>query len=155
MVFQITIIFNCLSLSSNFHLHPSDVDECKDNPDICGRGAKCVNLDGGYECSQCPAGTSLNKDKTKCVGIDEIVKPEKCYAAKVDGVCKAPLGMEISRKKCCCENVGKAFGDKCEMCPAIATSELVKCEMFKYFRHLFRVVMNSYHRFNKYEERQC
>ena len=101
-----------------------DIDECKLNPNICGGGAKCENLDGGYKCSGCPAGTSLNKDKTKCVGVEEIAKPGKCFAAKENGVCKSPLRLEISKKKCCCQNMGKAFGDKCEMCPGLATSKI-------------------------------
>ena len=82
-----------------------------------------MNLDGGYKCTDCPAGTRLSKDERKCLGAVDISESGKCYAAKENGVCKSPLGMDISKKKCCCENVGKAFGDKCEMCPAVATSE--------------------------------
>jgi len=100
----------------------ADIDECKQTPNICGKGAKCVNLDGGYKCTDCPAGTRLSKDERKCLGAVDISESGKCYAAKENGVCKSPLGMDISKKKCCCENVGKAFGDKCEMCPAVATS---------------------------------
>ena len=105
---------------------PTDIDECKKTPDICGKGAKCENLDGGYKCSECPAGTALNKDKTKCIGVGDIVKVGKCFAAKENGVCKSPLGMDISKKKCCCQKVGLAFGDDCEMCPTVATSKLFR-----------------------------
>ena len=104
----------------------SDKDECKLNPDICGFGGKCENLDGGYKCAECPAGTALNKAKTKCIGVTDITVVGKCFAAKENGVCKSPLGMEISKKKCCCQNIGKAFGDKCDMCPSAGTCEFQK-----------------------------
>ena len=51
-----------------------DVDECKKNPNICGNGGKCENLDGSFKCSGCKNGALLNKDKTKCVGPGRLVR---------------------------------------------------------------------------------
>eukprot|EP00795_Rhopilema_esculentum_P005941 gene5941-11289_t len=103
----------------------ADVDECKKNPNICGNGGKCENLDGSYKCSGCKNGAVLNKDKTKCVGPAEVKVVGKCYEEKDNGKCMRPFRMDLTKKKCCCQNIGKAFGKNCEMCPALATSAYI------------------------------
>ncbi len=44
-----------------------DVDECADDPSVCGDGV-CVNTDGGYEC-QCPTGFMLSADGRSYVRV--------------------------------------------------------------------------------------
>lgn len=43
-----------------------DIDECIDNPRICG-GGKCINTRGGHKC-QCGDGLLANGDNTSCLG---------------------------------------------------------------------------------------
>ena len=44
-----------------------DVDECANDPDICGANAQCHNKLGSHECI-CDAGYMMGKDKT-CEGM--------------------------------------------------------------------------------------
>lgn len=47
-----------------------DIDECKSSP--CGRGQKCLNLNGRYQCIsavQCHNGFELNEEGNSCVGL--------------------------------------------------------------------------------------
>jgi hypothetical protein len=32
-----------------------DLDECAADPEVCGKGGRCINTDGGYQC-QCQKG---------------------------------------------------------------------------------------------------
>mgnify|MGYP000011637654 FL=1 len=52
-----------------------DVDECQTNKNVCGKGATCNNLDGGYEC-HCESGYEKiqSSAKSKCQDIDECVQ---------------------------------------------------------------------------------
>lgn len=46
-----------------------DIDECVNNP--CGRGLKCLNLMGKFQCIsaiQCSRGHELNEQGTGCIG---------------------------------------------------------------------------------------
>ena len=56
-----------------------DVDECSAD-DICGRGAKCVNSAGSFDCV-CPSGYS-GDPKSQCLDVDECsVSPSICQMA--------------------------------------------------------------------------
>ncbi|QED28276.1 hypothetical protein FRD01_13765 [Microvenator marinus] len=49
-----------------------DIDECTEGTDNCDALTTCVNNDGGFTCTSCPAGYSdVNGDGTECVDIDE------------------------------------------------------------------------------------
>ena len=44
----------------------TDVDECKEQPDICN-GGRCDNLPGGYRCI-CTGGLTASPDQKRCLG---------------------------------------------------------------------------------------
>ena len=47
----------------------TDIDECLENPDICGPG-KCLNLRGSFSC-ECQLGY-MNSDRAmECIDVDE------------------------------------------------------------------------------------
>lgn len=47
-------------------LLPIDVNECAENPNICGTG-RCINTDGSFRC-ECPLGYTLDLTGFECVG---------------------------------------------------------------------------------------
>lgn len=50
-----------------------DIDECL-NPQACGSGASCTNLEGGYRCD-CPEGFAGDaRSPTGCVDFDECAR---------------------------------------------------------------------------------
>ena len=53
----------------------SDINECADNPDICGPGA-CINTDGGYNCYCYPGYESTGTQFPTCV--EKIVTGTSC-----------------------------------------------------------------------------
>ena len=56
-------------LKKRFHIfcvHVTDVDECRDNPNICQHG-RCTNTAGGYRCD-CSQGYVPSQDGKVCVG---------------------------------------------------------------------------------------
>jgi len=63
-----------------------DINECAQNPSICGNGA-CENLNGTYRC-HCNPGYDVDASGKKCVDIDECSYPEMCSG----GQCKNTNG---------------------------------------------------------------
>uniref|UniRef100_A0A8C4N2X2 EGF-like domain-containing protein n=1 Tax=Eptatretus burgeri TaxID=7764 RepID=A0A8C4N2X2_EPTBU len=68
--------------------HCDDVDECQENPKICGDGGQCINSPGSFSCS-CLTGYQPNirgpgpfhtmKDTIQCIDIDECREdPRRC-----------------------------------------------------------------------------
>lgn len=49
-----------------FTFSSQDVDECKEQPNICD-GGRCDNLPGSYRCI-CPAGLLASPDQKRCLG---------------------------------------------------------------------------------------
>ncbi|XP_063820322.1 fibrillin-2 [Pseudophryne corroboree] len=98
----------------------TDVDECAD-PINCVNGF-CVNSPGSYECN-CPPDFQLNPTGVGCVDT----RVGNCYlnhGPRGDGTisCSTEIGVGVSRSSCCC-SLGKAWGNPCEICPPVNSSE--------------------------------
>ncbi|XP_072384771.1 fibrillin-1-like [Diabrotica undecimpunctata] len=95
----------------------TDINECDLNPDICRGGGTCVNTDGSFTCS-CPPGLTLDETRTKCLDI----RQEQCYTKYKHGKCVSPIDGFFHKSLCCCSQIGKAWGDRCDACPRPGTS---------------------------------
>ncbi|XP_069816785.1 fibrillin-2-like [Dendropsophus ebraccatus] len=98
----------------------TDVDECAD-PINCVNGF-CVNTPGRYECN-CPPDFQLNPTGVGCVDT----RVGNCYlnhGPRGDGSisCTTEIGVGVSRSSCCC-SLGRAWGNPCEICPPVNSSE--------------------------------
>ncbi|XP_035248375.1 fibrillin-2 isoform X1 [Anguilla anguilla] len=98
----------------------TDVDECLD-PINCVNG-HCVNTPGSYVCD-CPPDFELNPTGVGCVDA----RMGNCYLELGrDGggqlECSVEVGVAVSRASCCC-SLGRAWGNPCELCPAVNTTD--------------------------------
>jgi fibrillin 2/3 len=98
----------------------TDVDECA-SPQSCLYGT-CVNTEGAFEC-HCPPDHELIKAGTACVDK----RQAQCFLEVEEGPggrrrCDKALGQPVTRATCCC-SVGKAWGPRCEDCPAPESEE--------------------------------
>ncbi|XP_036619193.1 latent-transforming growth factor beta-binding protein 3 [Trichosurus vulpecula] len=98
--------------------HCQDINECA-MPGMCRHG-DCLNSPGSYRCV-CPPGHSLGPSRTQCLAE----KPEEkslCFRlVSPDLQCQHPLTTHLTRQMCCC-SVGKAWGARCQRCPADGTA---------------------------------
>ncbi|KAM9599666.1 latent-transforming growth factor beta-binding protein 3 [Morphnus guianensis] len=98
--------------------HCQDINECA-MQGVCQHG-DCLNTQGSFRCA-CKAGHVLGPSRSQCL-------PEKgeerglCFRL-VSGAqqCQHPLPTRLTRQTCCC-SVGKAWGGRCERCPADGTA---------------------------------
>nr|XP_014340413.1 PREDICTED: fibrillin-3 [Latimeria chalumnae] len=98
----------------------TDINECAD-PVNCINGL-CVNFPGSYECN-CPHDFELNPTGVGCVDT----RIGNCFLETVprgDGgiSCSAEIGVGVTRASCCC-SLGRAWGNPCELCPFVNTTE--------------------------------
>ncbi|XP_054842527.1 fibrillin-2 [Eublepharis macularius] len=98
----------------------TDIDECAD-PINCVNGF-CVNTPGRYECN-CPPDFQLNPTGVGCVD-NRVGNCYLKYGPRGDGSlsCNTEIGVGVSRSSCCC-SLGKAWGNPCEICPPVNSSE--------------------------------
>ncbi|XP_059690283.1 fibrillin-2 isoform X2 [Gavia stellata] len=98
----------------------TDIDECAD-PINCVNGL-CVNTPGRYECN-CPPDFQLNPTGVGCVD-NRVGNCYLKYGPRGDGSlsCNTEIGVGVSRSSCCC-SLGKAWGNPCEMCPPVNSTE--------------------------------
>lgn len=68
-----------------------DIDECKDQPNLCGPVGTCHNTRGSFRCS-CPTGYKVDMTGEKCIDIDECA----------DGRCKDGCENVPGSYKCTC-----------------------------------------------------
>ncbi|XP_016382029.1 CD97 antigen-like, partial [Sinocyclocheilus rhinocerous] len=47
-----------------------DIDECRDDPDVCGTNAHCYNNQGGYSCKCHQGYSNYGNDQSKCIEMD-------------------------------------------------------------------------------------
>uniref|UniRef100_A0A4W4F9J8 Fibrillin 2b n=1 Tax=Electrophorus electricus TaxID=8005 RepID=A0A4W4F9J8_ELEEL len=98
----------------------TDINECAD-PVNCINGL-CVNMPGSYMCN-CPADFELNPTGVGCVDT----RVGNCFLDILDrgdgGIsCSAEVGVGVTRASCCCSQ-GTAWGNPCELCPLVNTTE--------------------------------
>uniref|UniRef100_A0A8C2EZW0 Fibrillin 2b n=1 Tax=Cyprinus carpio TaxID=7962 RepID=A0A8C2EZW0_CYPCA len=98
----------------------TDINECFD-PVNCINGV-CVNLPGSYLCN-CPPDFELNPSGVGCVDT----RVGNCFLDTLDrgdgGIsCSAEIGVGVTRASCCC-SLGGAWGNPCELCPPINSTE--------------------------------
>ncbi|XP_033109507.1 fibrillin-2-like [Anneissia japonica] len=101
----------------------TDIDECRDL-NLCQSGI-CINTWGSFQCD-CPPFFSLTLSNTACVDL----RIGKCYAMysedgrgdTADSQCYGLLDVSAARASCCC-SIGKAWGDPCEPCPKVNTTD--------------------------------
>ncbi|NWU86044.1 FBN2 protein, partial [Onychorhynchus coronatus] len=98
----------------------TDIDECAD-PINCVNGL-CVNTPGRYECN-CPPDFELNPTGVGCVD-NRVGSCYLKYGPRGDGSlsCNTEIGVGVSRSSCCC-SLGKAWGNPCETCPPVNSTE--------------------------------
>ncbi|XP_035666438.1 fibrillin-2-like isoform X3 [Branchiostoma floridae] len=97
----------------------TDQNECN-LKEKCLNGI-CTNFPGGYTCD-CPPNFISNTAGTGCVD------PRRglCYFDYQERgdveVCTQDVGSDMSRAACCC-SLGQAWGDPCEPCPPVNSTE--------------------------------
>ncbi|XP_035165832.1 fibrillin-2 [Oxyura jamaicensis] len=98
----------------------TDIDECAD-PINCVNGL-CINTPGRYECN-CPPDFQLNPTGVGCVD-NRVGNCYLKYGPRGDGSlsCNTEIGVGVSRSSCCC-SLGKAWGNPCETCPPVNSTE--------------------------------
>ncbi|XP_049927129.1 fibrillin-1 isoform X2 [Epinephelus moara] len=100
----------------------TDINECAD-PTICINGM-CVNIPGSYHCN-CPADFELNPTRVGCVDT----RSGSCFLdvrsrgdASESLDCSNEIGVGVSKASCCC-SLGKGWGNPCESCPFVNSTE--------------------------------
>uniref|UniRef100_G1R0Y5 Latent transforming growth factor beta binding protein 3 n=1 Tax=Nomascus leucogenys TaxID=61853 RepID=G1R0Y5_NOMLE len=98
--------------------HCQDINECA-MPGVCRHG-DCLNNPGSYRCV-CPPGHSLGPSRTQCIA-DKSEEKSLCFRlVSPEHQCQHPLTTRLTRQLCCC-SVGKAWGARCQRCPADGTA---------------------------------
>ncbi|XP_069874197.1 latent-transforming growth factor beta-binding protein 3 isoform X1 [Dipodomys merriami] len=98
--------------------HCQDINECA-MPGMCRHG-DCLNSPGSYRCV-CPPGHSLGPSRTQCIA-DKPEEKSLCFRmVSPEYQCQHPLTTRLTRQLCCC-SVGKAWGTRCQRCPADGTA---------------------------------
>lgn len=98
--------------------HCQDINECA-MPGVCRHG-DCLNNPGSYRCV-CPPGHSLGPSRTQCIA-DKPEEKSLCFRlVSPEHQCQHPLTTRLTRQLCCC-SVGKAWGARCQRCPADGTA---------------------------------
>ncbi|CAL1273321.1 unnamed protein product [Larinioides sclopetarius] len=90
-----------------------DVNECEKHSDLCTHG-RCINTEGSFNCL-CDYGYVPAQNQQACLDT----RQENCYIDLINGQCKNPLAVRLSKVECCCgENMGKGWGAQpCQACP--------------------------------------
>ncbi|XP_067173272.1 LOW QUALITY PROTEIN: latent-transforming growth factor beta-binding protein 3-like [Apteryx mantelli] len=98
--------------------HCQDINECA-MQGVCQNG-ECLNTQGSFRCA-CKPGHALGPSRSQC--LPEKAEEKSLCFRLVSGPqqCQHPLPTRLSRQTCCC-SVGKAWGGRCERCPADGTA---------------------------------
>ncbi|XP_077184195.1 latent-transforming growth factor beta-binding protein 3 [Paroedura picta] len=98
--------------------HCQDINECA-MQGVC-QGGECLNTQGSFRCA-CKPGHMLGPSRTHCVP-EKAGEKSSCFRlVSSDNQCQHPLPTKLTRMTCCC-SVGKAWGARCERCPADGTA---------------------------------
>uniref|UniRef100_A0A8C0W6M1 Fibrillin-3 n=1 Tax=Castor canadensis TaxID=51338 RepID=A0A8C0W6M1_CASCN len=116
--------FRC-SCSQGYSLMPdgracADVNECEENPSICGQG-QCTNVPGGHHCL-CYDGFTTTPDTRTCVDVNEcdlnphICLHGNCENTKGSFVCHCQLGYIFRKGTMGCSDMDECElgGDNCD-----------------------------------------
>jgi len=98
-----------------------DFNEC-DLDDSCNAG-ECINTVGGFQC-ECPEGYKSIMGGKACEDV-RVAACHRHYNAS-NGECSDQM-FEVTKKQCCCfKNIGEAWNNPCEACPAEGTEEFLE-----------------------------
>ncbi|XP_077776100.1 latent-transforming growth factor beta-binding protein 3 [Podarcis muralis] len=98
--------------------HCQDINECA-MQGVC-QGGECLNTQGSFRCA-CKPGHVLGPSRTHCVP-EKAGEKSLCFRlVSPEHLCQHPLPTKLTRQTCCC-SVGKAWGARCERCPADGTA---------------------------------
>nr|XP_053641862.1 latent-transforming growth factor beta-binding protein 2-like [Cherax quadricarinatus]XP_053641863.1 latent-transforming growth factor beta-binding protein 2-like [Cherax quadricarinatus] len=90
-------LYKRLCVESAYRYPP--VDECTLNPNLCGKGSRCVDTPDAYVC-QCYEGFIHNVVSDKCEDVDECqqgaCRGGQCYNTQGSFTCSCPTGFDIS-----------------------------------------------------------
>ena len=98
-------IAHCVAYCVLIALYCIDIDECEDNPDICGENSSCENEIGSFKCV-CDSGYSMS-DIGVCVNINECTA--KIALCSVMATCQDTLGSY----QCTCQEGLTGDGRNC------------------------------------------
>ncbi|KAG1700053.1 Fibrillin-2 [Nymphon striatum] len=98
-----------------------DINECETRRGLCENG-QCVNTPGSHRCL-CNSGYRVGPTGKQCIDT----KAGYCYIDAMGGMCRLKTNnmMKVTFSKCCC-GAGKAWGDRCQMCPRRGTEQYRK-----------------------------
>ena len=87
----------------------SDIDECSQNPSICGSNSICVNTYGTYKC-RCQHGFKMSSDGKTCQDIDECQSGLRLCIGICENVpgsftCRCPTGFRLDPSRRICEDI--------------------------------------------------
>uniref|UniRef100_A0A452GLK2 Latent transforming growth factor beta binding protein 3 n=1 Tax=Gopherus agassizii TaxID=38772 RepID=A0A452GLK2_9SAUR len=94
--------------------HCQDINECV-MQGVCQNG-ECLNTQGSFRCA-CKPGHMLGPSRSQCVPEKSGEKSLCFRLVSSELQCQHPLPTKLTRQMCCC-SVGKAWGSRCERCPA-------------------------------------
>uniref|UniRef100_A0A8C3SIW0 Latent transforming growth factor beta binding protein 3 n=1 Tax=Chelydra serpentina TaxID=8475 RepID=A0A8C3SIW0_CHESE len=94
--------------------HCQDINECA-MQGVCQNG-ECLNTQGSFRCA-CKPGHMLGPSRSQCVPEKSGEKSLCFRLVSPELQCQHPLPTKLTRQMCCC-SVGKAWGARCERCPA-------------------------------------
>ncbi|XP_069064116.1 latent-transforming growth factor beta-binding protein 3 isoform X1 [Pleurodeles waltl] len=98
--------------------HCQDINECT-MYGVCQNG-ECLNTQGSFRCA-CKPGYILGPSRTQCLA-EKTEEKGLCFRlVNDDQSCQHPLSNKLTKQLCCC-SVGKAWGARCERCPADDTA---------------------------------
>uniref|UniRef100_A0A8C8SB66 Latent transforming growth factor beta binding protein 3 n=1 Tax=Pelusios castaneus TaxID=367368 RepID=A0A8C8SB66_9SAUR len=98
--------------------HCQDINECA-MQGVCQNG-ECLNTQGSFRCA-CKPGHVLGPSRSQCVPEKSEEKSLCFRLVSPELQCQHPLATKLTRQMCCC-SVGKAWGARCERCPADGTA---------------------------------
>lgn len=87
----------------------NDIDECLENPNICGSNSICLNTYGSYKC-RCQHGFKLSSDGKSCDDIDECSSNLRLCIGICDNIpgsysCRCPSGFRLDPSRRICEDI--------------------------------------------------
>ncbi|XP_032070485.1 fibrillin-2 [Thamnophis elegans] len=98
-----------------------DENECHSKPGICENG-RCINIIGSYIC-ECNEGFQSSPSGTEC--IDN--RQGFCFAEVLQTMCQMASSSRnlVTKSECCCDG-GRGWGNQCEICPLLVTTQYKK-----------------------------